>query len=79
MLNCRGRIELETTVVRFAADRFYRVCAVWACQDMVTVDIAGGHGPRATLGHLTLIDAPGACAHPDDAALVVPVACDKVG
>ncbi|NOD84549.1 FAD-dependent oxidoreductase [Ruegeria sp. HKCCD6119] len=27
MLNRRGRIELETTIVRMAADRFYLVCA----------------------------------------------------
>ena len=29
MLNERGRIELETTVVRLAADRFYLVCAAF--------------------------------------------------
>ncbi|MEP3436950.1 MAG: FAD-dependent oxidoreductase [Hoeflea sp.] len=29
MLNRRGRIELETTVVRMAADRFYLVCAAF--------------------------------------------------
>ncbi|MCR9221007.1 MAG: FAD-dependent oxidoreductase [Alphaproteobacteria bacterium] len=29
MLNERGRIELETTVVRFAEDRFYLVCAAF--------------------------------------------------
>ncbi len=29
MLNERGRIELETTVVRMAADRFYLVCAAF--------------------------------------------------
>ncbi|MCV6584044.1 MAG: FAD-dependent oxidoreductase, partial [Marinibacterium sp.] len=29
MLNARGRIELETTVVRMAPDRFYLVCAAF--------------------------------------------------
>ncbi|MEM6616332.1 MAG: FAD-dependent oxidoreductase [Pseudomonadota bacterium] len=29
MLNRRGRIELETTIVRFAEDRFYLVCAAF--------------------------------------------------
>ena len=29
MLNRRGRIELETTIVRMAADRFYLVCAAF--------------------------------------------------
>jgi dimethylglycine dehydrogenase len=29
MLNARGRIELETTVIRFSEDRFYLVCAAF--------------------------------------------------
>jgi dimethylglycine dehydrogenase len=29
MLNRRGRIELETTIVRMADDRFYLVCAAF--------------------------------------------------
>ena len=29
MLNRRGRIELETTIVRMAEDRFYLVCAAF--------------------------------------------------
>lgn len=48
--------------------------AVWACQDMITVDIAGGRGPRATDGHLHLSDAPGLGVHPDEEALGHPVA-----
>jgi len=42
---------------------------VWACQDMLTVDIAGGRGPRATNGHLHLPEAPGLGVHPDEHAL----------
>ena len=43
--------------------------AVWACQDMLTVDIAGGRGPRNTGGHLHLPEAPGLGVHPDESAL----------
>jgi dimethylglycine dehydrogenase len=35
MLNRRGRIELETTIVRFAEDRFYLVCAAFFEQRML--------------------------------------------
>ena len=43
--------------------------AVWACQDMLTVDIAGGRGPRNINGHLHLPEAPGLGVHPDEDAL----------
>ena len=49
--------------------------AVWACQDMLTVDIAGGRGPRNAHGHLHLPDTPGLGVHPDEAALGKAVAC----
>ena len=42
---------------------------VWACQDMLTVDIAGGRGPRNIDGHLHLPEAPGLGVHPDVDAL----------
>lgn len=42
---------------------------VWACQDMLTVDIAGGRGPRNIEGHLHLPEAPGLGVHPDIDAL----------
>ncbi len=47
--------------------------AVWACQDMITVDIAGGRGPRNIDGRLHLPEAPGLGVHPDEEALGVPV------
>jgi L-alanine-DL-glutamate epimerase-like enolase superfamily enzyme len=47
---------------------------VWACQDMLTVDIAGGRGPRATNGHLHLPEAPGLGVHPDEDMLGQPEA-----
>lgn len=48
--------------------------AVWACQDMITVDIAEGRGPRNQNGHLTLTDAPGLGVHPNEDALGAPIA-----
>jgi len=48
--------------------------AVWACQDMLTVDIADGRGPRNIDGHLHLPESPGLGVHPDEAALGRPVA-----
>ena len=46
MLNRRGRIELETTVVRLAEDRFYLVCAAFFAQRLMD-HLAWG---RAELG-----------------------------
>ena len=43
--------------------------AVWACQDMLTLDIAGGRGPRNINGHLHLPEAPGLGVHPDEDAI----------
>lgn len=48
--------------------------AVWACQDMITMDIAGGRGPRNVNGHLYLTESPGLGVHPDEDALGAPVA-----
>jgi L-alanine-DL-glutamate epimerase-like enolase superfamily enzyme len=48
--------------------------AVWACQDMITAEIAGGRGPRNQNGHLHLPETPGLGVHPDEDALGVPVA-----
>ena len=43
--------------------------AVWACQDMLTVDIAGGRGPRNTDGHLHLSETSGLGVHPEEDTL----------
>lgn len=48
--------------------------AVWACQDMITAEIAGGRGPRNINGHLHVPDAPGLGVHPDEDVLGDPVA-----
>lgn len=47
--------------------------AVWACQDMLTNDIADGRGPRNIDGHLHLPETPGLGVHPDEDALGDPV------
>ena len=41
---------------------------------MITVDIAGGRGPRNIDGHLHLPETPGLGVHPDEDALGDPVA-----
>ena len=41
---------------------------------MLTLDIAGGRGPRNIDGHLHLPEAPGLGVAPDEAALGDPVA-----
>ena len=47
--------------------------AVWACQDMITAEVAGGRGQRSPQGHLPLPEAPGLGVHPDEDALGDPV------
>jgi L-alanine-DL-glutamate epimerase-like enolase superfamily enzyme len=74
-----GSVLADTEALHLAATIPAANChAVWACQDMITVDIAGGRGPRAQNGHLTLPDTPGLGVHPDEAALGAPVAQYKV-
>ncbi len=48
--------------------------AVWACQDMLTIDIAGGRGPRNRDGCLHLPETPGLGVQPDEQMLGDPVA-----
>ncbi|MEM7197383.1 MAG: mandelate racemase/muconate lactonizing enzyme family protein [Pseudomonadota bacterium] len=48
--------------------------AVWACQDMITTEIANGLGPRARNGYLTLAEDAGLGVAPDEKLLGVPVA-----
>lgn len=46
----------------------------WACQDMLTVDVAPGRGARSDGGKLTVSSEPGLGVAPDEAALGEPVA-----
>lgn len=73
-----GSVLADTEALHLAATVPDANChAVWACQDMITAEIAGGRGPRNTDGHLCLPEAPGLGVHPDEAALGKPVAIYK--
>ena len=70
-----GSVLADTEALHLAAtipDQNIR--AVWACQDMITVDVANGRGPRNVDGHLHLPEEPGLGVHPDEDALGDPVA-----
>ncbi len=70
-----GSVLADTEALHLAATIPDANCyAVWACQDMITVDIASGRGPRNKDGHLHLPEAPGLGVHPDEHALGDPVA-----
>ncbi len=70
-----GSVLADTEALHLAATIPDANChAVWACQDMITVDIAGGRGPRNVDGHLHLPETPGLGVHPDEDALGDPVA-----
>ena len=70
-----GTVLADTEALHLAATIPDANCyAVWACQDMITVDIAAGRGPRNIDGHLHLPEAPGLGVHPDEDVLGDPVA-----
>ncbi|WP_299046275.1 enolase C-terminal domain-like protein [uncultured Tateyamaria sp.] len=70
-----GSVLADTEALHLAATIPDAHChAVWACQDMITAEIAGGRGPRNRDGHLHLPEAPGLGVHPDEDALGDPVA-----
>ncbi|MEO0636328.1 MAG: mandelate racemase/muconate lactonizing enzyme family protein [Pseudomonadota bacterium] len=70
-----GSVLADTEALHLAATVPDANClGVWACQDMLTKDIAAGRGPRNVGGHLTLSEAPGLGVEPDQDALGEPVA-----
>ena len=70
-----GSVLADTEALHLAATIPDANChAVWACQDMLTTDIASGRGPRNVDGHLTLPETPGLGVHPDEPLLGAPVA-----
>ena len=70
-----GTVLADTEALHLAATIPDANChAVWACQDMITAEVAGGRGPRNTNGHLHLPETPGLGVHPDEDALGDPVA-----
>ncbi|MCY3877595.1 MAG: mandelate racemase [Rhodobacteraceae bacterium] len=69
-----GSVLADTEALHLAATIPDDNCrAVWACQDMLTVDIAGGRGPRNIEGHLHLPEEPGLGVHPNEDGLGEPV------
>ena len=65
-----GSVLADTEALHLAATIPDANChAVWACQDMLTVDIAAGCGPRNQDGHLHLPEAPGLGVHPEEEML----------
>ncbi|MEL7470332.1 MAG: enolase C-terminal domain-like protein [Pseudomonadota bacterium] len=74
-----GSVLADTEALHLAATIPDANChAVWACQDMITAEIAGGRGPRNIDGHLHLPEAPGLGVAPDEDALGAPVAVYEV-
>lgn len=70
-----GSVLADTEALHLAATIPDENChAVWACQDMLTVDIANGQGPRNNQGHLHLPEDAGLGVEPDEDALGKPVA-----
>ncbi len=70
-----GTVLADTEALHLAATIPDANChAIWACQDMITVDIADGRGPRNIDGHLHLPETPGLGVQPDEDALGDPVA-----
>jgi len=65
-----GSVLADTEALHLAATiPQAQMRAVWACQDMITTDVAPGRGPRASEGHLALSDLPGLGVAPDEALL----------
>lgn len=70
-----GSVLADTEALHLAATIPDDNChAVWACQDMLTVDVANGKGPRNENGHLTLPEEAGLGVAPDENILGDPVA-----
>lgn len=70
-----GSVMADTEAAHLAQsipDEFVRAC--WSCQDMLTLDVAPGCGPRCIDGHITVDDTPGLGFEPDPDVLGEPVA-----
>lgn len=70
-----GSVIADTEAAHLAQsipDAFIQAC--WSCQDMLTLDIAPGSGPRCIDGFITIDDSPGLGVIPDETLLGDPVA-----
>jgi len=70
-----GSVLADTEAAHMAQSvpREFRL-GTWACQDMLTVDVAPGRGARNEYGKLTVGEAPGLGFAPDEERLGEPVA-----
>ena len=65
-----GSVLADTEALHLAATiSDDNMLGVWACQDMITAEIADGAGPRANNGHLHLPEQPGLGVHPQESTL----------
>ena len=65
-----GSVLADTEALHLAATiPDANMLGVWACQDMITAEIADGAGPRATKGHLHLPEQPGLGVQPQESTL----------
>ena len=65
-----GSVLADTEALHLAATiPDDNMLGVWACQDMITAEIADGAGPRASNGHLHLPEQPGLGVHPQESTL----------
>jgi L-alanine-DL-glutamate epimerase-like enolase superfamily enzyme len=65
-----GSVLADTEALHLAATiPDANMLGVWACQDMITTEIADGAGPRAIKGHLHLPEQPGLGVHPQESTL----------
>ncbi|MEM7070484.1 MAG: enolase C-terminal domain-like protein [Pseudomonadota bacterium] len=70
-----GSVLADSEALHLAATiPSHAIRAVWACQDMITTDIANGEGPRNKNGCLQLLEKPGLGVHPDEKKLGPPIA-----
>ena len=70
-----GSVLADTEAAHLAQsipEEFIRAC--WSCQDMLTLDIAPGSGPRTKDGLITITETPGLGVVPDESLLGEPVA-----
>lgn len=75
-----GSVLADTEALHLAATIPDNHClAVWACQDMLTLDVAKGKGPRNNNGHLILSEEAGLGVAPDENALGEAIAYYEVG
>ncbi len=65
-----GSVLADTEALHLAATiPDDNMLGAWACQDMISAEIADGSGPRATKGHLHLPEQPGLGVHPQEITL----------